>query len=156
MVVRPADESTETPSLRLRVWRPTRWEREHFDHGRRGPADPADFGECVYVWAPTDDVFDGIADEKDRRELHASLGLLDPDRSHEERAVSKLAAIIETIDCILERAGSAVWSPSQISVATSDLDRLNLRQNRLRTLRHQLQWVLDVFASAPNASVTVR
>ncbi len=49
-----------TSVLRLRVWRPCRWEREYLDVNKQRPAEVTSFQECIYSWEPFSNLSDSI------------------------------------------------------------------------------------------------
>ena len=145
----------KTKSLRLKIWRPCRWERDVLDLSKSGPADGDHFLECIYSWEPSEDPWGGIPDVQDTQALQENLcDRFAPENNPKQRSISDLVESLKKIDQILCDNNKAVWSDSEETLP--DERGVNLRIHRLLAFRNHLKWICDTFADIPGISVTLR
>lgn len=149
---------SESPSIRVSIWRPVRWHKEYFDVTQGKAADLDSFQESIHSWEILESPFDGIEDgNKTEMIRSAMVDRFAPEVPHTERKVEALAEILAMIDEVLAN-GTSSWSDSQSEIDPPEKDRLkiSIRQHRLLALRIRLQWLYDTFHHVPNANVTFR
>jgi hypothetical protein len=148
---------TESPSIRISVWRPVRWQREYFDVTHGKAADLYSFQESIYSWELLESPFDGIVDVANTQTIRSALmEKFAPEVAPTERRVGVLAEALAIIDEVLA-SGTSSWTDSQSDVEPDkEKPRINIKQHRLLALRHRLQWIYDTFNHVPNANVMFR
>lgn len=147
-----------SPSIKLTVWRPVRWNREYLDVKLGQPADLFSFQQSVYSLEIQESPFDGIEDAEKTEIIRAAL--LDkfaPEVPHTDRTIEALSEVLSLISS-LSQSGESSWSDSEQEQRLPGREKSNigLRQHRLLALRSQLQWLYDTFRHVPDASITIR
>ncbi len=151
--------SSETPAVRLSVWRPLRWPRRLLD-GEGRPVDACAFYESVYRWDmeqnPIDTVADSVMAARIEKDLLAAFL---PEKSPDKRTISRLREGMLLLDEVIATS-APVWMPSDQLCPPHERSRgdsaLCLRQNPVLALRSMLGWVSDTFRDVPGACVTLR
>jgi hypothetical protein len=149
---------SESPSIRVSIWRPVRWHREYFDVTHRKAADLDSFQESIYSWELLESPFDGIEDGDKTESIRSALvGKFGADVPHTERQVEALAETLSLIDKVID-SGTSFWTDSQSEIEPPEKDKpkIGIRQHRLLALHVRLQWLYDTFHHVPNASVMFR
>jgi hypothetical protein len=144
-----------SPSLKLNVWRPCRWEREYLNLENRGIALPDSFQECLYVWEACENPRDALTKPRDSDRFQEVMELFLPEKTPLERSIAKLSCVCELLDDLLS-LDEDIWMESAMNITVFHENTITLRQNRLLAFRHQIQWVYDTFLTVPQANVTLR
>jgi hypothetical protein len=141
--------------LRLRIWRPCRWNKEYLDTKDNSLADMGTYQECLYSWEPFGDPFGSVTSSEQtqrlREELMEKFALAKP---LQERGIEQLKQVISVIDEILSNKYESSWSDSEESRQLSNGESINLRQHQLLALGQHIQWVCDTFVNVPDANVS--
>jgi len=146
--------------LRLKVWRPSRRDKEYMATDNEGPVELASLDECLYTWESSEDLFGSVIDQDQTERIREVLmTTFRPDKPIEERGVNRLDAVVRVMDEILvdngyDRRGS--WLTSGHVGRSPAGEEVNLRQQGLLALRQHIQWVHDTFVHVPDAHVTLR
>ncbi|MBD2279940.1 hypothetical protein [Aphanizomenon flos-aquae] len=148
--------SNSSSPLRLRIWRPCRWNKEYLDTKDNSLADMGAYQECLYSWEPFGDPFGSVTSSEQtqrlREELMEKFALAKP---VQERGIKQFKQVISVIDEILSNKDESSWSDSEESRQLSNGESINLRQHQLLALRQHIQWVCDTFANVPDVNVSL-
>ncbi|MTJ48256.1 hypothetical protein [Dolichospermum sp. UHCC 0259] len=147
--------SNSSSPLRLRIWRPCRWNKEYLDTKDNSLADMGAYQECLYSWEPFGDPFGSVTSSEQtqrlREELMEKFALAKP---VQERGIEQFKQVIIVIDEILSNKYESSWSDSEESRQLFNGESINLRQHQLLALRQHIQWVCDTFVNVPDVNVS--
>lgn len=156
---------TSEPDVRFHfsVWRPARIDRVylHVTGGGSGSErtaflDGSAVLEQLYAWDPGPHDYALSASSEVTRRIND--GLLQPFGEHhppQERRVRRfLDAVKELLDDSDMQAGT-YWSDCEDTVVAGETE-LNLRVNAVLGVLRHLQWIAQVYAEVPDASVLIR
>jgi hypothetical protein len=108
--------SNSSSPLRLRIWRPCRWNKEYLDTKDNSLADMGAYQECLYSWEPFGDPFGSVTSSEQtqrlREELMEKFALAKP---VQERGIKQFKQVISVIDEILSNKDESSWSDSEES-----------------------------------------
>lgn len=143
--------------LRLRVWRPSRWNRGrvYFDVVSQKTVDPTSFHECVYSWAPHDNPLDSTRNAEEAAEVKKTLDMFQPHQPMMSRTIQLLRGEVKRLESTLA-LGRDQWGASAEEFRTPLDEVLWYRHNPLRSLLDHFRWVCDTFEHVPGCSVTLR
>ena len=148
--------NNSSSSLRIRVWRPCRWNKEYLDTNDNSLADMGAYQECLYSWEPFGDPFGSVTSSEQtqrlREELIEKFALAKP---LQERGIEQFKQVINVIDEILSNKDESSWSDSEESRQLSKGESINLRQHQLLALRQHIQWVYDTFVNVIDVNVSL-
>ncbi|MDM3846345.1 hypothetical protein [Anabaena sp. AL93] len=148
--------SNSSSPLRLRIWRPCRWNKEYLDTKDNSLADMGAYQECLYSWEPFGDPFGSVTSSEQtqrlREELMEKFALAKP---VQERGIKQFKQVISVIDEILSNKDESSWSDSEESRQLLNSESINLRQHQLLALRQHIQWVYDTFVNVIDVNVSL-